>query len=56
MVKGLMAQLIKRVKPTGLALLPALTTLAKSIFTMMGYIMKNRHKAMGTETTGAPPA
>ncbi len=53
MVKGLTAQLTKSVRPTGLAFFPALRTSAKSIFTMMGYIMKKRHTAMGMETTGA---
>ena len=53
-VNGLMAQLTNSVSQTGLPLLPALMTEAKSIFTMMGYIMKNRQMAMGMETTGAP--
>ncbi len=53
MLKGLIAQLTKRVRPTGLAFFPALRTSAKSIFTMIGYIMKKRHTAMGIETTGA---
>ena len=38
MVKGLMHQLIIRVKNAGLPLLPALITEAKSILTMIGYI------------------
>ena len=54
MVKGLTAQFMKSVSPTGLTLLPALTTSAKSIFTMIGYIMKNRQIAIGIDTTGAP--
>jgi hypothetical protein len=54
MVKGLTAQLINSVRNTGLPLLPALMTSPKSIFTMMGYIMKKRQTAMGMETTGAP--
>jgi hypothetical protein len=54
MVKGLTAQLMNRVRNTGLPLLPALITSPKSIFTMMGYIMKKRQTAMGMETTGAP--
>jgi hypothetical protein len=54
MVNGLTAQLINRVRNTGLPLLPALITSPKSILTMMGYIMKNRQTAMGMETTGAP--
>jgi len=51
-VKGLIAQLTNSVRPTGLALLPALRTSAKSILTMMGYIMKNRQIAIGIDTTG----
>jgi hypothetical protein len=54
-VKGLMHQLTMRVRRTGRALLPAATTSAKSIFTMIGYIMKNRQIAIGMDTTGAPP-
>jgi len=54
-VKGLIAQLTNSVRPTGLALLPALRTSAKSILTMMGYIMKNRQIAIGIDTTGALP-
>ena len=54
MVNGLTAQLMNRVKNTGLPLLPALMTSPKSIFTIIGYIMKNRQTAMGMETTGAP--
>ena len=54
-VKGLTAQLIKRVSRTGLVFCPALSTSAKSIFTMMGYIIKKRQTATGMETTGAPP-
>ncbi len=38
---------------TGFALRPALSTSPKSIFTMIGYIMKKRHTAIGIETTGA---
>jgi hypothetical protein len=53
-VKGLIAQLINSVSHTGLPLLPARMTEAKSIFTMMGYIIKNRQMAMGMDTTGAP--
>jgi len=36
MEKGLIAQLINKVRKTGLPLLPALITSVKSIFTMMG--------------------
>mgnify|MGYP006293373393 CR=1 FL=1 len=53
-MNGLIAQLITSVRVTGFTLLPALTTSAKSILTMMGYIMKNRQTAIGIETTGAP--
>ena len=53
-VNGLTAQLINKVKPTGLMLLPALSTSAKSILTMIGYIIKNKHTAIGIDTTGAP--
>ena len=53
-VNGFTAQLMNNVSPTGLTALPALTTSPKSIFTMMGYIMKKRHSAIGMETTGAP--
>ena len=54
MVKGLIHQFIKRVRNTGFPLFPALMTDPKSIFTIMGYIIKNRHIAMGIEITGAP--
>jgi len=54
-VKGLTAQFTKRVSPTGRRFRPALSTSAKSIFTMIGYIMKNRHTAIGIDTTGASP-
>ena len=47
MVKGLIAQLMNSVSSTGLPLRPAWITEAKSIFTMMGYIMKNRQMAIG---------
>ena len=53
-VKGLIAQLMNRVSATGLTALPARTTSWKSIFTMIGYIMKKRHSAIGIDTTGAP--
>ena len=43
-----------RVRKTGFPLRPALTTSAKSILTMMGYIMKKRQMAIGIDTTGAP--
>jgi hypothetical protein len=52
-VKGLMPQLINKVRATGLRARPAFTTSWKSIFTMIGYIMKNRHTAIGIDTTGA---
>ena len=54
MVNGLTAQLMNRVSSTGFGVWLAFTTRAKSIFTMIGYIMKNRQMAMGMETTGAP--
>ncbi|MBA7673249.1 hypothetical protein ES703_81441 [subsurface metagenome] len=50
MVKGLIAQLMIKVRITGFGVFAAETTWAKSIFTMMGYIMKNRHTAMGIDT------
>ena len=53
MVKGLTAQLMNRVINTGRPLLPAFMTSVKSILTMMGYIMKKRQTAMGSDTTGA---
>ena len=53
-VKGLIAQFTKSVSPTDLPLLPAFTTEAKSILTMIGYIMQNRQMAIGIDTTGAP--
>ena len=54
MVKGFTHQLTNSVRSTGLALFPAATTSAKSIFTMIGYIMRKRQIAIGIETTGAP--
>ena len=53
-VNGLMAQFTNSVRPTDFPLRPALITSAKSIFTMIGYIMKKRQMAMGMEITGAP--
>ena len=55
MVDGLTSQFTKSVRPTGRRFFPERITSAKSIFTMMGYIMKNRQTAMGIETTGASP-
>jgi hypothetical protein len=55
MVKGFMAQFKKSVKATGLPLLPAFMASPKSIFTIIGYIMKKRHIAMGIDMTGASP-
>ncbi len=52
MGNGLIAQLTNRVRATGLTFFPALRTSAKSIFTMMGYTMKKRAMAMGTEMRG----
>jgi len=54
-VKGLIAQFTKSVRLTGLIFCPAFRTSAKSIFTMMGYIMKKRQTAIGIEITGASP-
>jgi len=53
MLKGLTAQLMNSVSPTGRTARPAFSTSPKSILTMIGYIMKNRHSAIGIETTGA---
>ena len=53
-VNGLIPQFTTNVNNTGLGLRPALTTAPKSIFTMIGYIMKNKQMAIGIETTGAP--
>ncbi len=50
MVNGLIAQLIKRVSPTGLGVFAAFNTSAKSILTMIGYIIKNKHMAIGMDT------
>ena len=55
MVNGLIPQFTTSVSATGLMLRPALSTSAKSIFTMIGYIIKNKHTAIGMETTGASP-
>jgi len=52
-VNGLMHQFRNSVRKTGLPFFPARMTLAKSILTMIGYIMKNRQMAIGIETTGA---
>lgn len=50
MLKGLIAQFIKSVKITGLGVFADLSTWAKSILTMMGYIMKNKPTAIGIDT------
>ena len=50
MVKGLMAQLTKRVRATGFGVFPASITFLKSIWSMMGYIMKKRQIAIGMDT------
>jgi hypothetical protein len=55
MENGLIAQFTKRVRVTGLIFLPALSTSAKSIFTIIGYIIKNRQRAIGIDMTGASP-
>ncbi|MBA7553613.1 hypothetical protein ES705_46207 [subsurface metagenome] len=54
-VKGFIAQLANKVSPTGLIDFPAFNTSPKSIFTIIGYIIKNRQTAIGIETTGASP-
>ncbi len=46
-----MAQLINNVKATGLGVFAALNTSEKSIFTMIGYIIKNRQTAIGMDTS-----
>ena len=53
-VNGLIAQFTSSVRATGFRDRPAARTSAKSIFTMMGYIMKNRQIAIGIEITGTP--
>jgi len=50
MVKGLITQLIPKVMATGLGVFAVLTTSAKSIFTIIGYIIKNRQIAMEIDT------
>ena len=50
MLKGLIAQLMKRVSRTGLGVFADLRTCEKSIFTMIGYIMKNKQTAIGIDT------
>ena len=49
-VNGLIAQLIKRVSPTALGVFATFNTSAKSTLTMIGYIIKNRHIAIGMDT------
>ena len=49
-VNGLIAQLIMSVIATGLGVFAAFSTFAKSIFTIIGYIIKNRQIAMGMDT------
>jgi len=53
-VKGLTHQFRNSVRHIGLVFLLAFITEPKSIFTMMGYIIKKRQTAMGIETIGAP--
>jgi len=55
MVKGFIAQFANKVNPTGFIDFPAFTTSPKSIFTIIGYIIKNKQIAIGIETTGASP-
>ena len=50
MVKGLINQLITSVSTTGRGVLAAFLAWEKSIFTMMGYIMKKRQTAIGIDT------
>ena len=50
MVKGFISQLMARVIRTGFGVFPAFTTSLKSIFTIMGYIMKKRQMAIGMDT------
>jgi hypothetical protein len=50
-VNGLIAQLINSVRATGLGVLATAKTFAKSIFTIIGYIIKNRHTAIGMDTS-----
>ncbi|GAB4310935.1 MAG: hypothetical protein Kow0019_09130 [Methanobacteriaceae archaeon] len=47
---GAMIQLRKSVNPTGFGVLAAFRTWPKSIFTMIGYTMKNSAMAMGIDT------
>ena len=54
MVNGLIPQFTHRASNTGLGLLPARMTSAKSILTTIGYIMKNKAMTMGIEAVGAP--
>jgi Flp pilus assembly pilin Flp len=49
-VNGLIAQFIARVIRTGLGVFADFNTWTKSIFTMMGYIMKNKQIAIGIDT------
>ncbi len=50
---GFINQFTKSVRETGLMFFPAVSTSTKSIFTIIGYIIKNRHTAIGIDTTGA---
>jgi hypothetical protein len=50
MVNGLIAQFTKSVTATGFGVLPASITFLKSIWTIMGYIIKNKHTAIGMDT------
>jgi hypothetical protein len=45
MVKGLIAQFINKVRKTGFGVFADFKTCEKSIFTMIGYIMKNKQTA-----------
>ena len=49
-VNGLIPQLIIRVINTGFGVFADFITCVKSIFTMIGYIIKNKQMAIGIET------
>jgi hypothetical protein len=49
-VNGLIAQFMKRVRQTALGVFVTFSTSAKSILTIIGYIIKNRHTAIGMDT------
>lgn len=49
-LNGLIAQFMNSVNITGFGVFADLITCSKSIFTIMGYIMKNKHTAIGIDT------